>query len=80
MQVHPDRALVVQAPEAGCTAPFALAPRDLMDELAVVRSEVDSCASLGVTSAHFPFRLVSRRLDHAGVRPKMSYARGFVER
>ena len=64
MQVHPDRAFVVQEADPGCVARFTLAPPDLMAELAAVRAEDDSSAALGVSSANYPFRLVSRRLKH----------------
>jgi anaerobic selenocysteine-containing dehydrogenase len=64
MQVHPERAMVVQAADPGCTARFTLAPADLMEELAGVRANDDLTAVFGVSLADFPFRLVSRRLKH----------------
>ena len=64
MQVHPDRALRVAPADADCTARFTLMPDDLAAELRDVRDEGDSARALGVSSAEYPFRLVSRRLKH----------------
>jgi anaerobic selenocysteine-containing dehydrogenase len=64
MQVHPERAMTVQAADEGCTAQFTLAPDDLMAELALVHAETDSGALFGVLASDFPFRLISRRLKH----------------
>ena len=63
MQVHPDRARVVQEADPTCTARFTLAPDDLMAELATVVAH-QSSAALGVDEAEYPFRLVSRRLKY----------------
>jgi anaerobic selenocysteine-containing dehydrogenase len=64
MQVHPDRAMVVQPADPACTARFTLAPADLMAELAGVFAHDDLTAVFGVRLQDFPFRLVSRRLKH----------------
>jgi anaerobic selenocysteine-containing dehydrogenase len=64
MQVHPDRAMVVQPADPACTARFTLAPTDLMEELAGVLAHDDLTAVFGVRIEDFPFRLVSRRLKH----------------
>jgi anaerobic selenocysteine-containing dehydrogenase len=64
MQIHPDRAMVVQPADASCTARFTLAPDDLMSELASVHAHDDLTAVFGVAADDFPFRLVSRRLKH----------------
>ena len=61
--VHPERAIVVQAADAGATARFTVAPTDLMAELALVRAERSSADVFGPTTPDdYPFRLVSRRL------------------
>jgi anaerobic selenocysteine-containing dehydrogenase len=62
--VHPDRKIVVQPPEPGCTARFTVAPDDLMAELAEMRAEHSTAAVFGVGADEYPFRLVSRRLKH----------------
>ena len=62
MQVHPERAMVVQPAEDTCTARFTLAPDDLMDELSDVFVRPDSESLFGIDAADFPFRLISRRL------------------
>ncbi len=62
MQVHPDKAIVVQPAAPDCTARFTLAPDDLMAELGEVMAEGDASAVFGVTASDYPFRLVSRRL------------------
>jgi anaerobic selenocysteine-containing dehydrogenase len=62
--VHPDRKIVVQPADAGCTAQFTLAPDDLMAELAEVRAEHSAVAVFGAGPDEYPFRLVSRRLKH----------------
>ena len=64
MQVHPDKAMVVQPADPECTARFTLAPDDLMDELASVLTHDDLSAVFHVDASDFPFRLVSRRLKH----------------
>lgn len=64
MQIHPDRAIVVQPPDPGCTAKFTLCPEDVAAELSEVRNEVSSARTLGVDDEEYPFRLVSRRLKH----------------
>jgi len=64
MKVHPEKSLRVQGPDPDCSAKFTLAPADIADELAVVRTESDAAEALGASSAEFPFRLVSRRLKH----------------
>jgi anaerobic selenocysteine-containing dehydrogenase len=64
MKVHPEKSLRVQGPDPDCTAKFTLAPADIADELAVVRTESDAAEALGASSSEYPFRLVSRRLKH----------------
>ncbi|MBU3687984.1 MAG: oxidoreductase [Acidimicrobiales bacterium mtb01] len=64
MKVHPEKSLRVQGADPDCTARFTLAPSDIADELAVVRSESDAAEALGASSSEYPFRLVSRRLKH----------------
>jgi anaerobic selenocysteine-containing dehydrogenase len=64
MQVHTDRAMVVQPADPSCTAQFTLAPDDLMHELASVHANDDLAAIFGVEAIDFPFRLTSRRLKH----------------
>jgi anaerobic selenocysteine-containing dehydrogenase len=64
MQVHTDRAMVVQPADPSCTAQFTLAPDDLMHELASVHANDDLAAVFGVEAIDFPFRLTSRRLKH----------------
>lgn len=61
--VHEDRAMVAQAADPGCDARFALAPAEIVEELAEVDAESTSADVLAHGRlADYPFRLVSRRL------------------
>lgn len=64
MKVHPELALEVLPADPSCTAKFALAAADIVDELAEIRHEEMSVRALGVDDSDYPFRLVSRRLKH----------------
>jgi anaerobic selenocysteine-containing dehydrogenase len=56
-------ALVAQPADPACTARFAVAPPDVVAELAEVRAEATSAEVVAGTAAdEYPFRLVSRRL------------------
>ncbi|MGI9578623.1 MAG: molybdopterin-containing oxidoreductase family protein, partial [Microthrixaceae bacterium] len=63
--IHEDaRVEVLEASESD-TARFALAPTDVIAELAEVATHVDARAAVRADgSAHFPMRLVSRRMKH----------------
>ena len=58
-----DRIRVVGA-DPGATGRFAVAPPDVVDELAVVSGEATSASMLGLDGEAWPFRLVSRRMKH----------------
>ncbi len=63
--IHPDRRIAVVAAEASDTARFALAPADVITEMAEVATQ--SCVEAvldGRDPAEFPFRLISRRMRH----------------
>lgn len=64
-KLHPDLAFVVQPADPDCTARFTLAPDDIVAELSDVTGETDAAEFLGVDTAEYPFRLVSRRLKYA---------------
>ncbi len=64
-KLHPELAFVVQPADPDCTARFTLAPEDIVAELSDVAVETDAAQFLGVDTAEYPFRLVSRRLKHA---------------
>ncbi|MFM2073287.1 MAG: hypothetical protein RLZZ623_3551 [Actinomycetota bacterium] len=60
-----DRAVVVVAADPDATARFAVAPPDVVAELAVVRAERTGAEVLdGFDEDTYPFRLISRRLKH----------------
>ena len=63
--IRPDLAITVVAPDAGPHARFAVAPDDVVAELAAVLAEGDAATVLdGYVAAEFPFRLIARRLKH----------------
>lgn len=60
-----DRAIQVVEADAGAVARFAVAPPDVVAELADVLSEPTSAVTLaGFDPVEHPYRLVSRRLKH----------------
>ena len=64
MKVHPEKAMIVQPADPGCTAKFTVAPDDIVAEMKTVIDEVDGATALGIDPSIYPFRLVSRRLKH----------------
>jgi len=63
--VHADNPVRIVEGDPSATGRFAVAPPDVVAELAQVRTEADSGASLtGYSPNEFPFRLASRRLKH----------------
>ncbi|MEM8903226.1 MAG: molybdopterin-dependent oxidoreductase [Actinomycetota bacterium] len=64
--IHHDRRVRVVDADPDADGRFAVAPDDVVAELAEVRTEGAGAALLGGFEAErFPFRLVSRRLKHA---------------
>ncbi len=64
-QILTDREVAVVAAAVDADARFAVAPSDVVAELAEVRSEATGAEVLdGFVAEDFPFRLVSRRLKH----------------
>jgi len=64
--VHEDRRVVVVAADPGADARFAVAPADVIEELAEVRAENESADLLdSYDPGLYPFRLVGRRLKYA---------------
>ena len=64
--IHEDRAIHVVAADPDATARFAIAPADVVAELAEVSQEHAGAEILpGYDPAAFPFRLIGRRLKHA---------------
>ena len=60
-----ERAIRVTAPDSGPHARFAVAPPDVIAELAIIADEASGAQVLaGFDAARFPFRLISRRLKH----------------
>ena len=60
-----DRAIRVVEADAGATARFAVAPPDVVAELAEVLAESTGSVTLaGFDAERYPFRLISRRLKH----------------
>ena len=63
--IHEDRRVVVVEGESDASARFAVAPDDVVAELASVRAESAGTEILdGFDPDDFPFRLVSRRMKH----------------
>ena len=63
--VHEDRRVTVVAGDPDATGRFAVAPEDVVAELAAVRRESSGVESVtGPSAEEYPFRLVSRRLKH----------------
>ena len=63
--IHEELAITVVAADAGPHAKFAVAPADVIDELAAVAAEQTGAEVLaGFDADLFPFRLISRRLKH----------------
>jgi anaerobic selenocysteine-containing dehydrogenase len=64
-QILTDREVVVVAADPAAEARFAVAPPDVVAELAEVRAERTGAEVLaGFDADEYPFRLVSRRLKH----------------
>ncbi len=64
--IHHDRRIEVVAAAPDATARFAVAPADVLAELAEVRQEQSGLELLsGYDAEKYPFRLVGRRLKHA---------------
>lgn len=64
--IHEDRAITVIEADPDADARFAVAPDDVVAELAEVRTEQTGAQLLGSYNAEaFPYRLVGRRLKHA---------------
>ncbi len=64
--IHNERAIRVVAADPTATARFAVAPEDVMHELAEIRTENAGAEILSdYDPAKFPFRLIGRRLKHA---------------
>jgi anaerobic selenocysteine-containing dehydrogenase len=63
--VHDDNRILVVDGDPDATARFAVAPADVVEELAHVRREASGAETLsGFRAGDFPFRLVSRRSKH----------------
>ena len=63
--IHEEREVEVVAPEADADGRFAVAPDDVVAELAEVMAERDSADLLpDYDPSTYPYRLVSRRLKH----------------
>jgi len=63
--IHEELAVKVVAADPDASARFAVAPRDVVEELAVVLTEKTGAEVIdGFDAAKFPFRLISRRLKH----------------
>lgn len=64
--IHDDALIEVVAADPSADAKFAVAPADVIAELAEVRSEQASAELLsGFVADEFPFRLIGRRLKYA---------------
>ena len=63
--IHEELAIKVVAADPDASARFAVAPPDVVEELAVVLSEKTGAEVInGFDATKFPFRLISRRLKH----------------
>ena len=63
--IHEELAIKVVAADPGASARFAVAPPDVVEELAVVLTEKTGAEVIdGFDATKFPFRLISRRLKH----------------
>ena len=63
--IHDGRRVVVTEAAGGDDARFAVAPHDVVSELAQVRQESSGADALaGYDAERYPFRLVSRRMKH----------------
>jgi len=63
--IHEELAIKVVAADPDASARFAVAPRDVVEELAVVLTEKTGAEVIdGFDPTKFPFRLISRRLKH----------------
>ncbi len=64
--IHDDNRVAVVAADPDASGRFAVAPDDVVAELAEVRAETTAAELIdGVDPDAFPFRLVGRRLKHA---------------
>ena len=63
--IHEELAIKVVAADPDASARFAVAPSDVVEEIAVVLSEKTGAEVInGFDATKFPFRLISRRLKH----------------
>ena len=63
--IHEELAIKVVAADPDASARFAVAPPDVVEELAVVLTEKTGAEVIdGFDATKFPFRLISRRLKH----------------
>ena len=63
--IHEELAIKVVAADPDASARFAVAPPDVVEELAVVLTESTGAEVInGFDATKFPFRLISRRLKH----------------
>jgi anaerobic selenocysteine-containing dehydrogenase len=63
--IHQELAVKVVAADSDASARFAVAPPDVVEELAVVLTEKTGAEVIdGFDPTKFPFRLISRRLKH----------------
>ncbi|MBJ7508597.1 MAG: molybdopterin-dependent oxidoreductase [Ilumatobacteraceae bacterium] len=63
--IHEELAVKVVAADSDASARFAVAPPDVVEELAVVLTEKTGAEVIdGFDPTKFPFRLISRRLKH----------------
>jgi anaerobic selenocysteine-containing dehydrogenase len=63
--IHEELAIKVIAADPDASARFAIAPPDVVEELAVVLTEQTGAEVIdGFDAGKFPYRLISRRLKH----------------